>query len=148
MRDGLPVAIPDRSRAGHHAARHDLDQKGRPARRKHLAVFVANDPACGRESYAPNDVLVRDRRVVAPAQDLKLEQPNGDRGKRRERRERHPFVTTTKLSDRRPRREALRQSETPARSVLGEPPDIECTAWASRNTRGATAAVAIACGSA
>ncbi len=147
VRDRLAVAIAHRPRARHHAPGHDLDVVRGPARREDLSVGVADDAAGRREDDPADDVLVRDGRVRRPVERLELEEPPDDDHEGEEGGERHPLVALAELADVRAREQEVAHGIAPLGSPRVGLPVATCTAWAMRKTMGATAAVAIACGS-
>ncbi len=113
-----------------------------------LPVRVADDAAGRREDHAADDVLVGDGGVGGAVERLELEEAPDDRDEREKRCQRHPLVALAELA-RRPsagRSRLLTASLRWPRPAVGLPV-ATCTAWAMRKTIGATAAVAIACGS-
>ena len=78
---------------------------------------------------------------------LELEEAPDDRDERQKRCQRHPFVALAELAHVRAGKQQVAHGIAPLASPRVGLPVATCTAWAMRKTIGATAAVAIACGS-
>ena len=141
---GGGLAALQRSRAGHHAPGDDCDVVGGPAGREHPALRVAHHASGRGQRRAPHDVLVRRGLVVRPFHDLQLKEADHHRAEGDEDRQREPLVALPEF------RSAFARDEQLAHA---RPPEVSLRAvavWmrrASRNSNGATTAVATTCGS-
>ena len=90
---------------------------------------------------------MRDGGVLRPVEHLQLEEAPDDGEAGEQREERHPLVAPAELTDVGASDEEIAHDVVPpVGSARDEPAVAAWSAWQTRNTSGATAAVAMACG--